>query len=95
MPAVKIYMTRSCGYCRMALNLLEKRGVDPDRIMVDSEPGLRRTMMELSGRTSVPQIFIGENHVGGYDDLVELDMDGELKDLLEKASNTAQLPDPQ
>ena len=89
MSAVKIYMTRSCGYCRMALNLLEKRGVDPERIMVDVEPGLRRKMMELSGRTSVPQIFIGEYHVGGYDDLVDLDMDGELKDLLKKTSSAA------
>lgn len=89
MAKVQIYMTRSCGYCRMALNLLDKRGADPEKIMVDGNPGLRREMTELSGRTSVPQIFINNHHVGGYDDLVDLDMDGDLKEMLSKKSNAA------
>jgi glutaredoxin 3 len=82
MPNVKIYMTRTCGFCRMALMLLEKRGVEPEKILVDANPDLRKKMTEITGRTTVPQIFIGDFHVGGYDDLVDLDMDGELKPLL-------------
>lgn len=89
MANVKIYMTRTCGYCRMALMLLEKRGVDPEKIFVDAQPELRRKMTEITGRTSVPQIFIGDYHVGGYDDLVDHDMDGELKKLLNQDTNAA------
>lgn len=89
MVKVKIYMTRSCGFCRMALMLLEKRGVEPEMIRVDTQPELRREMTELSGRTTVPQIFIGDYHVGGYDDLVDLDMDGELKPLLDQDTSAA------
>lgn len=89
MAQVKIYMTRSCGYCRMALNFLDKKGVDPEIIMVDSQPELRKEMIQLSGRTSVPQIFIGVHPVGGYEDLIELDMDGELEELLKNNSNAA------
>jgi len=89
MAKVRIYMTRTCGYCRMALNLLEKRGVEPEKILVDAQPELRKKMIEISGRYTVPQIFIGDYHVGGYDDLVDLDMDGELKKLLKQNTNAA------
>ncbi|MDX5150881.1 MAG: glutaredoxin 3 [Acidiferrobacterales bacterium] len=89
MAKVKIYMTRTCGYCRMALNLLEKRGADPEKILVDAQPGLRKKMIEISGRYTVPQIFIDDYHVGGYDDLVDLDMDGELVELLKKDTSAA------
>ncbi|MGW8247104.1 MAG: glutaredoxin 3 [Acidiferrobacterales bacterium] len=89
MAKVKIYMTRTCGYCRMALNLLEKRGADPEKILVDAQPGLRKKMIEISGRYTVPQIFIDDYHVGGYDDLVDLDMDGELVKLLKKGTSAA------
>ena len=82
-------MTRTCGYCRMALNLLEKRGVEPEKILVDAQPELRKKMIEISGRYTVPQIFIGDYHVGGYDDLVDLDMDGELKKLLKQSTSAA------
>jgi glutaredoxin 3 len=89
MAKVKIYMTRTCGYCRMALNLLEKRGVEPEKILVDAQPELRKKMIEISGRYTVPQIFIDDYHVGGYDDLVDLDMDGELQKLLKKNTSAA------
>lgn len=89
MAQVRIYMTRSCGYCRMAMNLLQKKGVEPELIMVDADPERRREMIQLSKRTSVPQIFIGERHIGGYSDMVELDMDGELDGLLERSSDAA------
>ena len=73
----------------MALNLLEKRGAEPEKILVDAQPELRKKMIELSGRYTVPQIFIDDYHVGGYDDLVDLDMDGELQKLLKKNTSTA------
>lgn len=82
-------MTRTCGYCRMALNLLEKRGANTEKILVDAQPELRKKMIELSGRYTVPQIFIDDSHVGGYDDLVDLDMDGELEKLLKKDTSAA------
>jgi len=89
MAKVKIYMTRTCGYCRMALNLLEKRGAEAEKIFVDMQPDLRKKMVQISGRTSVPQIFIGDQHVGGYDDLVDLDMDGDLEKMLKQDTSTA------
>lgn len=82
-------MTHSCGYCRMAMNLLQKKGIEPEQIFVDANPERRREMIQLSNRTSVPQIFIGERHVGGYSDMAELDMDGELDGLLETNSSAA------
>lgn len=82
MPKVKIYMTRTCGYCQMALRLLAKKGIEPERILVDKHPERRKEMTEITGRWTVPQVFIGDRHVGGYDDLIELDMDGELDPLL-------------
>lgn len=89
MAKVKIYMTRTCGYCRMAINLLEKRGAEAEKIFVDMQPDMRKKMVQISGRTSVPQIFIGEQHVGGYDDLVDLDMDGDLEKMLKQDTSTA------
>ena len=89
MADVRIYMTHSCGYCRMAMNLLQKKGIEPEQIFVDANPERRREMIQLSNRTSVPQIFIGERHVGGYSDMAELDMDGELDGLLETNSSAA------
>jgi len=86
---VRIYLTRSCGYCRMALNLLHKKGIEPEQIFVDAEPERRKEMIQLSNRTSVPQIFIGERHIGGYSDMAELDMDGELDELLSHSSDAA------
>jgi len=77
-----MYCTRACPYCQMAGRLLEKKGVNIDRIRVDEEPARRDEMTRVTGRTSVPQIFIGDTHVGGYTELAELDMEGELDTML-------------
>lgn len=83
MPAVTIYSTSWCPYCRSAKALLSKKGVTFTEIDVDGKPELRREMSERAGgRTSVPQIFIGARHVGGSDDIHDLDARGELDKLL-------------
>jgi glutaredoxin 3 len=86
MQTVKIYATGSCPYCIQAKQLLKERGVmQLEEIRVDMLPGERQAMMELTGRRSVPQIFIGDTHVGGCDDLVALDSRGGLLPLLARA----------
>ncbi len=83
MPPVTIYTTSWCPYCRAAKALLTKKGVDFTEIDVDGKPELRQAMTaRASGRTSVPQIFIGETHVGGSDDIHALDAAGKLDTLL-------------
>jgi glutaredoxin 3 len=82
MATVRMYSTQICPYCVRAENLLNRKGVEVQKILIDHNPTELTTMIKLSGRRSVPQIFIGDKHVGGYDDLVELDMDGELDPLL-------------
>jgi len=79
---VTMYCTRLCGYCRMAIRLLEKKGVGINKIQVDDLPEQWQEMTKITGRTTVPQIFINDRHVGGYNELVELDIDGELDELL-------------
>ena len=79
---VRIYTTPWCGYCSAALALLKGKGVQYEQIDVSSDPSLRRQMTELSGRTTVPQIFIDERPVGGYDDIYALDAAGKLDPLL-------------
>ncbi|MEE8389141.1 MAG: glutaredoxin 3 [Acidiferrobacterales bacterium] len=83
MSRVRVYCTATCGYCQMALRLLEKRGAAVDKIRVDLEPEKRAEMVDRSGSRTVPQIFIGDRHIGGYNELAELDMDDELEPLLE------------
>ncbi|MBF0470655.1 MAG: glutaredoxin 3 [Gammaproteobacteria bacterium] len=78
MPQITIYATPTCPYCIRAKSLLERKGVTYREINVDLDPEVRAEMEHLSGRTSVPQIFIDEFHVGGYDDMVALDMDDDL-----------------
>ena len=86
MQSVKMYSTQVCSYCQHAKALLRQRGVESiDEIRVDLEPAQRATMMQLTGRRTVPQIFIGETYVGGCDELVELDRRGELMPLLTAA----------
>jgi glutaredoxin 3 len=83
MNPVQMYATATCPYCHRAKALLQQRGVrEIDEIRVDLEPDRRRQMIERSGRYTVPQIFIGETHVGGCDDLIELDRRGGLLPLL-------------
>ncbi len=82
MPQVKVYCTLTCPYCIRAKSLLDRKGVRYEEIRIDERPDLRPEMERLSGRTSVPQIFIDDYHVGGYDDMVDHDMDGKLDPLL-------------
>lgn len=82
MSAVRIYGNSTCAYCGAARMLLAKKGVTCDEINVAVDPGKRSEMEQLSGRRSVPQIFVGDRHVGGFDDLCALDASGELDQLL-------------
>jgi glutaredoxin 3 len=83
MPHVKIFTTQYCPFCVRAKALLEDRGVDDyEEINIDKMPAERATMIKMSGRRTVPQIFIGDRHVGGCDDLQALDRKGELVPLL-------------
>jgi len=86
-PRVTMYTTAYCGYCRRAERLLETKGItDIDRIRVDEEPLQRIAMMKRTGRRTVPQIYIGDHHVGGYDELAALDREGRLAGLLAGAA---------
>jgi glutaredoxin 3 len=83
MPKVRMYSTAVCPYCQMAERLLRAKGVaDIEKIRIDQDPQRRAEMMEATGRRTVPQIYIGETHVGGYDDLAALDQAGKLDALL-------------
>ena len=83
MPPITVYTTGTCPYCIRAKQLLAARGVsDYEEIRVDLQPEQRLRMMERSGRRTVPQIFIGATHVGGCDDLMALDAQGDLLPLL-------------
>ena len=83
MNRIVMYSTGFCPYCVMAEKLLRSKGVEEiEKIRVDLEPDRRIEMLEKTGRRSVPQIYIGETHVGGYDDLAELNKNNELTKLL-------------
>ncbi len=83
MQRVVMYCTPTCRFCLMAEKLLQKKGVARiEKIFVSPEQSLRTEMIEKTGRRTVPQIFIGETHVGGYDELSELEKKGELEELL-------------
>jgi glutaredoxin 3 len=78
-----MYASGACPYCVMAERLLRAKGVaDIEKVRVDIEPARRAEMMQRTGRRTVPQIFIGDRHVGGYDDLAALDHAGALDPLL-------------
>jgi glutaredoxin 3 len=80
---VVMYSTAFCGYCQRARSLLGRKGVEVTEIKVDENPEDRDTMLKRSGgRRTVPQIFIGETHVGGYDELSALERSGKLDELL-------------
>ena len=84
MAKIVMYTTAYCPFCINAERLLLNRGVtEIDKIRVDLQPELRMEMMEKTGRRTVPQIYIGERHVGGFEDLRALDLAGELEPLLQ------------
>lgn len=82
MSAVRIYGNATCAYCGAARMLLAGKGVAFEDINVGADPDKRSEMEQLSGRRSVPQIFVGDRHIGGFDDLCALDKSGELDRLL-------------
>lgn len=80
-----MYSTRWCPFCVMAKRLLATKGVEVEEVAVDSDPARRIEMVQRTGRRSVPQIFIGERHIGGFEDMAELEHKGELDPLLAQA----------
>jgi glutaredoxin 3 len=83
MNAVKMYTTLVCPYCQRAKQLLKQRGVEHiEEVRIDQDPSQRDVMMKITGRRTVPQIFIGDTHVGGCDDLIARDPRGGLPPLL-------------
>jgi glutaredoxin 3 len=86
MQAVKMYTTAVCPYCIRAKAVLKAKGVQSiEEIRIDTDPAQRDHMMQITGRRTVPQIFIGSTHVGGCDDLIALDGKGDLVPLLQAA----------
>lgn len=81
-PRVRIFSTRVCGYCVRAKQLLQRKNVAFDEVMIDTDPEARKEMEERAGRRTVPQIFIDDRHIGGFDELYALDRSGELSALL-------------
>ena len=82
MPEVVMYCTEVCPYCQRAERLLKSKGVKIKKIRVDQDRGKLKEMIKRTGRNTVPQIYIGDKHVGGFDDLSELDIMDELDELL-------------
>lgn len=82
MTEILIYTSNHCPYCTMAKRLLDRKGARYTEINVESQPGLRQQLMEKTQRRTVPQIFIGERHIGGFDDLNALDRQQQLDPLL-------------
>ena len=80
--SVKLYGTETCSFCTAARMLLKKKGVDYDEVLVSRDPDVREEMERLSGRRTVPQIFIDDQSIGGFDELYELDKSGKLDGLL-------------
>lgn len=87
MPKIELYSTAVCPYCVAAKNLLKSKGLQWNEVRVDADPAQRDLMLQRSGgRRTVPQIFVNDQHVGGYDDLVAADRSGKLKQLLDQAA---------
>jgi len=86
MAQVTIYTKPYCPYCIRAVSLLEKKGVDFTEIEAAFDPEKRQEMMKRSGRATFPQIFVGERHIGGCDDMLALERDGKLDPLLQQAA---------
>ena len=87
MNKVTMYCTATCPFCVRAENLLQSKGViEIEKIRVDLQPELRLAMMEKTGRRTVPQIYIGTRHIGGFDELVNLEHQGQLSQLLDNSA---------
>lgn len=84
-PPIVMYTQAFCGYCAAARSLLKKKEVPYEEIDVTLNAPMRREMMDRSGKSTVPQIFIGDQHIGGYDQLSKLDRDGKLDGLLKRS----------
>jgi glutaredoxin 3 len=82
MSKIKIYGNESCAYCGAARMLLTKKGFDFEDILISRDAAKRAEMEALSSRSSVPQVFVGDRHIGGFDELCELDKRGELDKIL-------------
>ena len=83
MPEITLYTSATCGYCVAAKNFLRSRGLEWKEVRIDLDPAERARMVERARRTTVPQIFIGDTHVGGYDDMMALHRAGGLEPLLQ------------
>ena len=81
MPRIRMYSTTWCGYCIRAKVLLERRGLEYEEILMDDDPAFRQKLLELTGRWTVPQIFIDDRPIGGYTELWALDRAGGLDEL--------------
>lgn len=81
-PPITLYTSAVCGYCMAAKNFLKSRGVTWEEVRIDLDPVARERMVALARRTSVPQIFVGDVHVGGYDDMIALHRAGRFEPLL-------------
>lgn len=82
MKSVKIYTTRTCPYCMAAKDLLTQKAVEFEEVVTDDKPAIRQELLARTGQRTVPQIWIGDHHVGGCDDLFQLEREGKLNDLL-------------
>jgi glutaredoxin 3 len=83
LPEIVMYTSATCGYCVAAKNFLKSRGLEWKEVRIDLDPAERARMVERARRTSVPQIFVGDTHVGGYDDMMALHRAGGLEPLLQ------------
>jgi glutaredoxin 3 len=81
-PEITLYTSAVCGYCVAAKNFLKSKGLDWTEVRIDTDPAEREKMVALARRTSVPQIFVGDTHVGGYDDMMALHRAGKFEALL-------------
>jgi len=81
-PPITLYTSAVCAYCTAAKQFLRSRGLDWSEIRIDQDPDARTRMIDTTGRTSVPQIFIGDTHVGGFDDMMALHRAGKFESLL-------------
>ncbi len=87
MPKIEVYSTAVCPYCVSAKNLLKAKGLEWTEVRIDTDPAQRDTMLARSGgRRTVPQIFVNDQHVGGFDDLVAAERSGKLTELLERSA---------